>query len=221
MTFMEEDKTLAEVLVVDDHSLILEGICRVLNRIPCVRVADAVTSGTQASALISRRDYDLYILDVSLPDMSGFDLITLIKRVNPDARIIINTMHEEIWMVNRLAQSGVNAILLKSADTSEMEAAVPCVLAGDTYTCPRFESIRQKLHRSSSRLSAKDQPTNRELEVLRAIARGMSTLEIAAAMNITENTVETFRRRLINKFDAKNSIDLIMKAIAGGWIDVQ
>ena len=54
MTFMEEDKTLAEVLVVDDHSLILEGICRVLNRIPCVRVADAVTSGTQASALISR-----------------------------------------------------------------------------------------------------------------------------------------------------------------------
>lgn len=101
MTFMEEDKTLAEVLVVDDHSLILEGICRVLNRIPCVRVADAVTSGTQASALISRRDYDLYILDVSLPDMSGFDLITLIRRMNPDARIIINTMHEEIWMVNR------------------------------------------------------------------------------------------------------------------------
>lgn len=104
---MEEDKTLAEVLVVDDHSLILEGICRVLNRIPGVQVADAVTSGTQASALISRRNYDLYILDVSLPDVSGFDLITLIKRVNPDARIIINTMHEEIWMVNRLAQSGV------------------------------------------------------------------------------------------------------------------
>lgn len=218
---MDEDKITAEVLVVDDHSLILEGICRVLNRIPGVCVADAVTSGIQASALISRRDYDLYILDVSMPDMSGFDLIALIRRMNPDARIIINTMHEEIWMVNRLAQSGVNAILLKSADSSEMEAAVPCVLAGGTYTCSRFESIRQKLYRSSSKLHAKDKPTNRELEVLKDIAKGMSTLEIAADLHVTENTVETFRRRLINKFDAKNSIDLIMKAIAGGWIDVQ
>ena len=114
-----EEKSVAEILVVDDHSLILEGICRVLNRIPGVCVADAVTSGTKASALIAKRDYDLYILDVSMPDMSGFDLIALIRQLNADARIIINTMHEEVWMVNRLAKSGVNAILLKSVDSSE------------------------------------------------------------------------------------------------------
>lgn len=215
-----EEKSVAEILVVDDHSLILEGICRVLNRIPGVCVADAVTSGTKASALIAKRDYDLYILDVSMPDMSGFDLIALIRQLNADARIIINTMHEEVWMVNRLAKSGVNAILLKSVDSSEMETAVLRVLAGDSYTCARFESIRQQLHRSSARIHAKDKPTNRELEVLRAIAQGMSTLEIASSLNVTENTVETFRRRLINKFDAKNSIDLVMKAVASGWIDI-
>ena len=153
--------------------------------------------------------------------MSGFDLISLIRQLNADARIIINTMHEEVWMVNRLAKSGVNAILLKSVDSSEMEAAVLHVLAGGSYTCARFESIRRQLYRSSARVHTKDKPTNRELEVLRAIARGMSTPEIASSLNVTENTVETFRRRLINKFDAKNSIDLVMKAVASGWLDIR
>lgn len=216
-----EDKMKAEILVVDDHSLILEGICRVLKRIPEVVVADAVTSGKKAAALIAKRDYDLYILDVSMPDMSGFDLIALIREMNSDARIIINTMHEEIWMVNRLAQSGVNAILLKSADSVELELAVRKVLEGESYTCERFNFICQKLHRSSANMHAKDVPTSRELEVLRGIAQGMSTLEIASSLHVSENTVETFRRRLISKFDAKNSVDMVMKAVARGWINVE
>lgn len=216
-----EDKMKAEILVVDDHSLILEGICRVLKRIPEVVVADAVTSGKKAAALIAKRDYDLYILDVSMPDMSGFDLIALIREMNSDARIIINTMHEEIWMVNRLAQSGVNAILLKSADSVELELAVRKVLEGESYTCERFNFICQKLHRSSANVHTKDVPTSRELEVLRGIAQGMSTLEIASSLHVSENTVETFRRRLISKFDAKNSVDMVMKAVARGWINVE
>lgn len=214
------DKIKAEILVVDDHSLILEGICRVLKRIPDVVVADAVTSGKKAAALIAKRDYDLYILDVSMPDMSGFDLITLIREMNADARIIINTMHEEIWMVNRLAQSGVNAILLKSANSGELEQAVHNVLEGESYTCERFNFIYQKLHRSSANVHVKDVPTSRELEVLRGIAQGMSTLEIASTLHVSENTVETFRRRLISKFDAKNSVDMVMKAVARGWLTV-
>lgn len=99
-----EKNVKAELLVVDDHSLILEGICKIVNKMPEVTVADAVTSGKQAIKLIEERDYDVYILDISIPDISGFELIAKIRELNDQAKIVVNTMHEEIWMVNRLVQ---------------------------------------------------------------------------------------------------------------------
>ncbi len=209
------------MLVVDDHSLIIEGICRLVEKLPEVVVADAVTSGEEAVTLIARRDYDLYVLDVGMPGMSGFELIVRIREINENARIIINTMHEEIWMVNRLVQSGVNAVILKSSTASYLIDAVRCVLQGNSYACPRFASISRKLCRTSPELQQKDVPTRREQEVLQAVAKGLNTREIADLLKVSENTVETFRRRLIFKFDAKNAIDMVLKAVSQGWIIVE
>lgn len=211
----------AEVLAVDDHSLILEGICKVVNRMPEAVVVNAVTTGEEALKLINARDYDIYILDVNLPDMSGFDLISRIRELNEHARIIINTMHEEIWIVNRLLKAGVNAILLKASATTELVHAVRAVLQGNSYACPRFVAIRKKLCNTSVGLLAKDIPTPREQEVLKAIAKGLNTREIAELLEISENTVETFRKRLINKFGAKNAVDLVLKGVETGWITLE
>ena len=210
----------AEILLVDDHALILEGICHILKRLPEVVVANAVTTGEEAVGLIAERDYDIYILDVGLPDVSGFELIDLIRELNEDARIIVNTMHEEIWYINRLVRQGVNSVILKASDSTEVENAVKSVLRGEAYTCPRFERIRKKLGNTSSQIHPKDVPTKREIEVLQAVAEGLCTHEIAGRLQITENTVETFRRRLIQKFNAKNAIDMVVKAMAQGWINI-
>lgn len=216
-----EKNVKAELLVVDDHNLILEGICKVVNKMPEVTVADAVTSGLQAAELIERRDYDIYILDVSIPDMSGFELIAKIREMNDLAKIIVNTMHEEIWMANRLVQCGVNAVILKSSASTELMAAIRCVLRGEAYTCPRFAAISQKLNSASAGLQPKDAPTRRERDVLEVVAKGMNTHEIADLLKISENTVETFRKRLISKFGAKNAIDMVVKAVAQGWITLE
>ena len=210
----------AEILLVDDHALILEGICHILKRLPEVVVANAVTTGEEAVGLIAERDYDIYILDVGLPDVSGFELIDMIRELNEDARIIVNTMHEEIWYINRLVRQGVNSVILKASDSIEVENAVKSVLRGEAYTCPRFERIRKKLGHTSSQIHRKDVPTKREIEVLQAVAEGLCTHEIAGRLKITENTVETFRRRLIQKFNAKNAIDMVVKAMAQGWIHI-
>lgn len=156
-----------------------------------------------------------------MPDISGFDLIARIREVNEHARIIVNTMHEEVWIINRLAQSGVNAVILKSSTASELVNAIHAVLRGEPYACPRFTSIYQKLRRSSSELQPRDVPTRRERDVLQAVAKGMNTHEIADLLKISENTVETFRRRLISKFGAKNAIDMVLKAISQGWVIVE
>lgn len=211
----------AEVLVVDDHSLIVEGICRVVNAMSEAVVADAVTSGKKALDLIARRDYDVYILDVSMPEVSGFDLIAQIRELNEDARIIVNTQHEEVWIVNRLAQSGVNAVTLKSSDSCELTNAIRSVLKGESYACGRFAALCQKLKHGSGDLFPKEMLTRREREVLQALARGLKSHEIAVLLHISENTVETFRRRLMAKFEAKNAIDLVVKAITQGWITIE
>lgn len=216
-----EKREKAEVLVVDDHSLVLEGICRVIDAMPEVEVADAVTSGIKASELIAKRDYDIYILDVSIPDKSGFELITLIRELNEQALIIVNTMHEEIWIVNRLAKSGVNAITLKASASSELREAIRSVLRGELYACPRFASIYRSLARHSAELLPHDLPTRRELDVLKAIAKGLNTREIADQLHISENTVETFRRRLIAKFGARNAVDMVLKAVSRGWLNLE
>ena len=91
-----------------------------LESVPDVRVADAVTSGAKAAELIGERDYDIYVLDVNLPDISGFDLVDMIREINESARIIISTMHEEIWIINRLIRQKVNAVILKSSEAVEL-----------------------------------------------------------------------------------------------------
>ena len=121
----------AEILLVDDHALVLEGMRRMLESVPDVRVADAVTSGAKAAELIGERDYDIYVLDVNLPYISGFDLVDMIREINESARIIISTMHEEIWIINRLIRQKVNAVILKSSEAVEFENAVKSVLEGN------------------------------------------------------------------------------------------
>lgn len=213
-----EKKVKAELLVVDDHSLVLEGICEVVNKMPEAVVADAVTSGKKAMELIEKRDYDAYIMDISIPEISGFDLIARIRELNELARIVVITMHEEIWMINRLAQYGVNGIVLKTSATTELVAAVRNVLRGESYTCSRFAFIAHKLSLGMVGMQSKDIPTRRERDVLEAVAKGMNTHEIALLLKISENTVETFRKRLISKFEAKNAIDMVVKAVSQGWI---
>ena len=176
-------------------------------------------TGDDAISLIKSRSYGLYIVDVSLPDISGFELIDIIRKKDEDARIIIHTMHEEVWYVNRLINAGVNAIVLKASDPVEIRNAVINVLDGEVYTCPRFERIKQKLQASIDKIHPKDRPTKREQEILSFLAKGLSTNEIANELGISQNTVETFRKRLIQKFDAKNGIDLVMKAHQKGWVE--
>lgn len=211
----------AEILLVDDHALILEGMYRILSHIPEVMVTDAVTSGKEAVALAEKKNYDIYILDVNLPDMSGMELIKRIRERNRNASIIVNTLHEEIWTINKLISLKVNAVVLKSSEAIEIENAVKAVLRGDSYTCPRFRSVRLKLAGASGAALSKEVPTKREMEVLRAIAKGNNTHEIAVELQISENTVETFRKRLIQKFCAKNAIDLVVKAMSKGVIGIE
>ena len=207
--------TKANILLVDDHSLILQGIRHVISQMSEIDKVYTASSGAEALSLINRQPFNLYVLDVELPDTNGFDLIEKIQQKYPDARILINTMHEEIWILKSLPKPPIQGAILKSADIHELTLAIQTILKGGNYLCKRFKSI---LNRLQAEEQLKEQLTLREMEVLQAIAKGYNTREIADLLHVSGNTIESHRKSLMSKLEAKNAVDLVLKAIHLGII---
>lgn len=199
----------AKILLVDDHTLILQGIKHVVSQMPEIEKVYTASSGAEAMLLIAMQPFDIYLLDVELPDTNGFELIETILQKHPEARILINTMHEEIWILKRLTKASISGAILKSADINELTLAIQTILKGGQYLCKRFKSILNRMQK---------QLTLREMEVLQAIAKGFNTREIAELLYVSNNTIETHRKSLMSKLEARNAVDLVLKAINLGII---
>lgn len=208
------------ILLVDDHDLVLQGLKRIVEcSLPEIKNVCTASSGQEALHLIASQRFNLFVLDMELPDISGMDIIVRIREKDPRARIIVNTMHEEIWFVKDLIQSAVDGILFKSIDSTKIAEAIRRVLDGGIYYCPYAEHVRAQMRRSDE--GRREELTLRELDVLKRISEGKNTQEIAQELCVSTNTVDTHRRHLMDKLDARNVADLIMTAISKGIIPIR
>ena len=208
------------ILLVDDHDLVLQGLKRIVEcSLPEIKNVCTASSGQEALLLIASQRFNLFVLDMELPDISGMDIIVRIREKDPQARIIVNAMHEEIWFIKNLIQCSVDGILLKSIDSTKIAEAIRRVLDGETYYCPYAEHVRAQMKRSDE--GRREELTLRELDVLKRISEGKNTQEIAQELCVSTNTVDTHRRHLMDKLDARNVADLIMTAISKGIIPIR
>jgi len=201
------------IAIIDDHEAILEGINSFLKKQGIGRV-DVFTSPEGLSDAMSSTRYDVYVIDVELKEDTGLSLIGMIRAKDAEAKILIYTMHEEVWIVREIQNKDVNGVLYKSAHMDEVLEAINALLAGRTYYSKKFRQMANNILPNAAPLS------KRETEVLKKIAQGYSSKDIAKLLFISENTVETHRRNLFAKLQANNVADLIVKAIARGYIDV-
>jgi len=208
------------ILLVDDHDLVLQGLKRIVEcSLPEIKNVCTASSGQEALLLIASQRFNLFVLDMELPDISGMDIIVRIREKDSQARIIVNTMHEEIWFIKNLIQCSVDGILFKSIDSTKIAEAIRRVLDGETYYCPYAEHVRAQMKRSDE--GRREELTLRELDVLKRISEGKNTQEIAQELCVSTNTVDTHRRHLMDKLDARNVADLIMTAISKGIIPIR
>lgn len=208
------------ILLVDDHDLVLQGLKRIVEcSLPEIKNVCTASSGQEALLLIASQRFNLFVLDMELPDISGMDIIVRIREKDPQARIIVNTMHEEIWFIKNLIQCSADGILFKSIDSTKIAEAIRRVLDGETYYCPYAEHVRAQMKRSDE--GRREELTLRELDVLKRISEGKNTQEIAQELCVSTNTVDTHRRHLMDKLDARNVADLIMTAISKGIIPIR
>ena len=227
------------ILLIDDHDLVLKGLLSVLRSAFPKTGFITARSGEEALDAVRGTHVDLAVLDLELPDIPGFRLIKLLRGEAPGIRIVVNTVHEEIWTLRQLEQSGVDGTVFKSVDSSQLIQTVRRVLedpaACHTQKSPApFPAQRHSGQQQPQTAPGQRQPSQtasgsktgagssplspKELEVLQLVADGKDSREIASILYITENTVESHRSHIMRKLGATNAADMVMKAITLGLI---
>jgi two-component system response regulator NreC len=195
------------ILLVDDHAMLRDGLKAVLLRAGRQVVAEAA-SGREAVALVERFRPDLIIMDVSMPDLNGIDATRRIKALLPAARVLALSMHSDKRYVASMLDAGAEGYLLKNSASDELIQAVVSLERGERYLSPA-------LSEATGDHGAK-QLTAREREVLKWIAEGKSSKEVACQLGVAVPTVDTYRRQIMDKLHLRTIAELTKYAIREG-----
>lgn len=203
------------ILIVDDHPIVRAGLCRLLRHARPDDTLHEVTTGK--AALTAFRDVrpDVVILDLNLPDIGGLEVAWRIRAQEPNARILVLSMHHDAVYVTRALQAGVRGYLSKNAAPEELLEAVSRVAAGDTYV---EQDIAQELVvRQSEPLTASlDKLSRRDIEILRQLTEGRPMARIAEALGVSQKTVANRCTFIKNVLGASNTADLVRLALKAG-----
>lgn len=204
---MEKSKS---ILIVDDHPVVLVGLRALILQDGVYKKVQTASSLLSAMDIINRENIDTAIIDLELSYENGLLLVKQLHHKHPKTKIIVYTMHEEIWTIRQLMDEDVDAIVLKGDDPQELLTALHRIEEGKGYYSQQFFRLINQQNVEQVNLS------NRELEVLEHIAEGHSTNAIARELNISNNTVEFHRHNLMSKLQASNVANMVKKAMQMG-----
>lgn len=203
------------VLIADDHALVRGGIRALVEKIEGVVVVGEAGKGSEARKLVEELKPTLMLLDITMPDGGGFEVLDHVTNNFPEVRVIVLTVHEAGEYAGGALQRGAAGFLPKSAASTALEEAIQKVMRGELYVYPGTPITGKVTKRALL-----DTLTPRQREVLRLIAKGHTTKKIAQILNIAVKTVETHRAQLMEKLDIHDVAGLVRFAIMVGLIDV-
>ncbi|HXI23322.1 MAG TPA: response regulator transcription factor [Pyrinomonadaceae bacterium] len=209
------------VLLVDDHALVRAGIRALIDTLDGVEVVAEAGNGREALQQVEKFAPDLVLLDLTMPEMSGFEVLEQIVRRSPQARVIILTMHEAREYTIRALRLGAAGLIPKSAAANELKQGIEGVMRGETYTSKETpQEVRPRIFGESRAQRLLEKLTPRQREILILIAEGQTTKEIARNLNISVKTVETHRAQLMERLDIRDVAGLVRFAIKTGLVSM-
>ena len=210
------------VLIADDHALVRAGIRALVERIDGVVVVGEAGKGSEALDLVRELSPDLLLLDITMPDGNGFDVLDQLTKHYPEIRVIVLTVHEAGEYAIRALREGAAGFLPKSAASTELEQAIQTVVRGEIYISPETsKKTLLEFGRGATKRDLLATLSPRQREVLRLIAEGMTTKQIAQALEISVKTVETHRAQLMERLGIHDVAGLVRYAIIVGLIEVE
>jgi DNA-binding NarL/FixJ family response regulator len=207
-----------KVLLIDDHTIARNGVRLMLGTAGDIDVEGEAADAQQALDLVRRQTFDVALLDIAMPGMSGLELLHHLRVARPRmAVLILSTYAEEIYAVRALKQ-GASGYLTKDAPTAVLVEAVRRAAAGRKYVSPSLVDKLASLVSGESTASGHDALSNRELEVLRLIAQGEPLVQIGERLHLSPNTVTTYRARILEKMGMSSNAELTRYALEHGLI---
>jgi len=206
------------VMLVDDHDLIRYGLRRLLGDQSGIEVIAEADSGEKALELVRKEKPDVVLMDVNMPGIGGFEATSRICQTHPQSRVIVLTVHSDGPLPKRILEAGAVGYLTKGCPVEEMVEAIQKVHTGKRYIAPTIAQ-QMALSMLPGEESLIDTLSQRELQVLIMISEGMRTNQISDMLSLSPKTVSTYRKRLHEKLDVSNDVEMMHLAIKHGLLE--
>jgi len=205
------------ILIADDHAVVRSGLKLLIGEMGDAVVAGAATNGDEVLKLLQQEQYDLLLLDLKMPGLSGIELIKRIHELHTGLPIFVLSMHSELLLIKRIINTGVEGYVTKGSNEDLLIAAIRKVAAGNRYLEPEIaEKLMFETNIRIEDVSSK-QLSERELEIMKLLAHGKGLTEIANKLKISVKTVSTYKTRLMKKMGFKNNSELVIFAAEYGF----
>lgn len=210
------------VLLADDHAIVRRGLKSLLETEPGLSVVAEAADGVDALRLCAEHQPDMLILDIAMPKLNGIDVAARAQKLEPAPRVIILSMHSDESYILRALAAGARAYLLKEATDEDLLPAVRAVASGKPFFSPKVTAtlMEDYVRRLQARglTDSYNLLTDREKEVLQALAEGRSNKEVASMLDVGLSTVETHRANLMQKLNLHNTAEIVLYAVRKGII---
>ena len=206
------------IIIVDDHPIFREGLKKIISESHDIVISDEVSTGMELLDRVKKNSYDIIILDISLPDMSGLEILGNLQNEKKRPPVLIISMHPEEQYAVRALKTGASGYLTKGSIPDELLTAIRRVAAGRKYISSALaEKLAADLNNSGEE-PAHDKLSDREYQVMVMLASGKSTGEIAKQLSLSLPTISTYRSRILQKTNLKNNAELIHYAIKNNLV---
>ena len=215
----ESKKSPFRILLVDDHAVLRQGMKHLIDAEPDMEVVGEAEDGAEAIQIAATLRPDIIVMDLSMPKLSGAEATRRLKAAHPSCRVLVLTVHEDRGYLKELLEAGATGYMLKRAAADELIHELRAIAAGNVYVDARLADklVSTLVGRRVGTPDNTSELTRREQEVLRRIAEGYSNKEIAAMLEISVKTVETYKARSMEKLGLRGRVDIVRVARERGW----
>jgi two-component system, NarL family, invasion response regulator UvrY len=208
-----------KILVVDDHAVVRRGLRQILAETSDLHVAGEAGTAAEAMAKVQAERWDVVVLDVALAGKSGIDLIADIRKLRPEARVLVLTMFSEEQYAVRAIRAGAAGFLTKESAPDKLVDAVRKLAAGGRFITPELAETLASMVAGEGSGKPHEQLSNREFEILKLIGSGKTVSEIAETLVLSVKTVSTHRTRILRKMAMRTNAELTHYAVKNGLVD--
>ena len=202
-----------KILIADDQIIIREGLKQILSRLPEVESVDEAANGQEVMRKVSKKKYDIIVLDISMPGQSGLEVLKELRQKRPNTAVLVLSIHPEENYAVRVLKAGAAGYINKSSASDELVQAIRTVVAGGKYITPKTAEKLVKEIKFDTVKSSHEKLSDREYQVLCMIASGKTVKEISEYLCLSIKTVSTYRSRILEKMEMKNNSELTFYAI--------